>query len=448
MPSTTTNYNLATYNATTDGVQLFSAYREAQSGVSSTSNMSLIDAALTSLQSQILGLSSGVSYAPSLATGTNAYQVLGITGISSYAVGKIILLSVDTPNTGDTTLDLNAIGYKTIYRVDNTGTPITLPSGLLIPGKNYPLVYNGTGWLIISDKVFDANRIIISDADGVESTDSSLLFDPANKSLSIGTPTLATASSSISQGSDDASVANILETFGASVASYISGIRARGTHLAATAVQAADVLFRLRGRGHDGTTIGATSGEIRYVASETFDATSHGTEIEIYTTPDASTTLTKALTITKDGSLNIESGKTYDINGSPHNHAIPSLVQHSQLIYLLGVGITGPDGPFESRLAVPYVGAGGTIEEIYVTANVAPSTTDFRFECLLNGTNNFNTATYMTLAVGNNSASRTTDFVTTSLAKDDYFTIYVTQTDVDVTDVVIHIRYKWTLTEV
>jgi len=57
--------------------------------------------------------------------------------------------------------------------------------------------------------------------------------------------------------------------------------------------------------------------EVRFIANENQTNTAHGSRIEFYTTPDASTTLTKAFTIGADGNVNIEAGKTYNINGTP-----------------------------------------------------------------------------------------------------------------------------------
>lgn len=98
---------------------------------------------------------------------------------------------------------------------------------------------------------------------------------------------------------------------------------ARGTKGTPTAAQADDIGMRYRGSAYDGTgTVlnSATGAEIRFIANENQDATHHGMRAEIWTTPNGSTTESKAFTINADGTVNIASGKTYNINGSPHTH--------------------------------------------------------------------------------------------------------------------------------
>lgn len=173
-----------------------------------------------------------------------------------------------------------------------------------------------------------ANRIIISNSSGVVTTDADLVYN-ADGSITIGqiSTDVTTAANGIFQGANDVSVANFLQTYGVGVASYITGLRGRGTAASPTAVQAEDILFRLRGRGYDSAgNAGLTSAEIRWVANETHTTTAHGARLELYTTPNGSTTLTKVGTFGADGNLNIESGKTYNINGAPHDHPIYALL--------------------------------------------------------------------------------------------------------------------------
>lgn len=118
-------------------------------------------------------------------------------------------------------------------------------------------------------------------------------------------------------GADGVSVAHVLWSFGTSVASFITGIIARGTKASPTAAQSGDIMLKLRGRAHDGAGFGNTSAEIRVgVLSETHGSTAHGTQIEFYTTPNTTTTLTKALTIGSDGSLKNGAGTEYQTAAS------------------------------------------------------------------------------------------------------------------------------------
>jgi hypothetical protein len=120
---------------------------------------------------------------------------------------------------------------------------------------------------------------------------------------------------SIGQGADGSSIAKFLESFGASVASYIALLRARGTHDAPEAVQSGDVIGRIRGRAHDGSNWSNTQLEIRLVADGDWSTGDHPARIEIYTTPDGSDTLTLVMTIKSDGNINIAENKQYQVGG-------------------------------------------------------------------------------------------------------------------------------------
>jgi len=77
------------------------------------------------------------------------------------------------------------------------------------------------------------------------------------------------------------------------------------------------VEFRIRASAHNGTTYPGSNLEVRFIANENQAVGSHGSRIEFYTTPDGSTTLTKVMTLQDDGNVNIESGKSYLVNGVP-----------------------------------------------------------------------------------------------------------------------------------
>lgn len=125
---------------------------------------------------------------------------------------------------------------------------------------------------------------------------------------------------SLGQGADGSSIANFLESFGNSVASYIAFLRARGTHDAPAAVQNEDVIGRIRGRGYDGSGWTNTKTEIRFIAEADWSGSETPTRIELWTTPTGSATMTKVFTINADGNVNIEAGKQYQVNGSQHQH--------------------------------------------------------------------------------------------------------------------------------
>lgn len=148
---------------------------------------------------------------------------------------------------------------------------------------------------------------------------------------------------------------------------------------------------------------------------------------------------------TTTGKLVKDSGsKASDFATSGHTH---TYVQHVQVVFTIesNVNVTGTK---PIRIHVPYVGAGATIEEVYIAVGTAPTTSALRIDVNKNATSIFNSTQYVEIAIGAYSASKTSDFASTSLAKDDYFTIEVVQGDTVASDLSVHIRYKWTLTGV
>jgi hypothetical protein len=124
-------------------------------------------------------------------------------------------------------------------------------------------------------------------------------------SIQIGVaPPTAEADGGMSQGSEGVSVGNLLWTWGTSVSSFITGLRARGTKASPTAAQANDDGLRLGARFHDDSTYGNTSARIKLTAAETHSSSDHGTKILFETTPLGSTTINPTPpNVTPDGDL-------------------------------------------------------------------------------------------------------------------------------------------------
>lgn len=137
-----------------------------------------------------------------------------------------------------------------------------------------------------------------------------------NIQVGIEPPALNTTGT-ISQASEGVGAGNISWTWATGTASFMTGVLARGSKASPSAVQKDDILFRWRGRAHDGSTYGSTSVEIRGVADENHNSSGHGTRLEIWTTPTGTTTLTKSMTVEQGGNINIEAGKTYNVNNVP-----------------------------------------------------------------------------------------------------------------------------------
>jgi hypothetical protein len=159
------------------------------------------------------------------------------------------------------------------------------------------------------------DRVVVSDAAGLITTDSNLTFESTGDQLTLGIPSPATSNGGFMQAYEAVSVGHYLTSWGTGVASFVRGILSRGTKASPTAAQAEDVEFRVRASAHNGSTYANSNLEVRFIANENQAVGAHGSRIEFYTTPDGSTTLTKVMTLQDDGNVNIESGKSYLVDG-------------------------------------------------------------------------------------------------------------------------------------
>jgi hypothetical protein len=128
----------------------------------------------------------------------------------------------------------------------------------------------------------------------------------------------------------------------------------------------------------------------------------------------------------------------------------PNNVMHSQLIFTTEGAYLGAIwvGVHAMKLRMPYVGAGATIEEVYVQLGTAPGATSVKVNILRNGATILDVTPYVELGVGVTAVSRITQFIAGSWAKDDYLQWELVQGDSTAADLIIHVRYKWTMTTV
>jgi hypothetical protein len=160
----------------------------------------------------------------------------------------------------------------------------------------------------------DPDRVVTTDASGnIQSVDW-LRYDNTTHAFVVGNhvPIFGRAGDVEQFAPDGENASNIKWAFGG----YPSEVTfvADGTEASKTAVTAGQILHTKTLFAYDGTDY-YDAGKLRMVASENWDATHHGTKWELWVVPDGSTTLTLALTINANGTINIPTGKTYTVNG-------------------------------------------------------------------------------------------------------------------------------------
>lgn len=190
------------------------------------------------------------------------------------------------------------------------------------PASGEALVYDGSNWVNddIPAPTGTADRLAIFNNTGDLAAGAELIWDTTYKVLSIGLvdPIVHDAGSyaSLRQTSEGGGASNFLTTYSDTTASFITGIRTRGTSISPSAVKKDDALLRIRGWGHDGTALSSSRTAIYMAADEDWDTSHHGTRLEFHTTPKAATTMELAASLDGDGNLDIKSGGKYKVGGS------------------------------------------------------------------------------------------------------------------------------------
>lgn len=98
----------------------------------------------------------------------------------------------------------------------------------------------------------------------------------------------------------DISPAQFFQAIGDTIAGFITFVRARAGE---TAIQAGDVIGRIRWRSHDGVDYTSTRTEIHAYASENHDADSHGMGLNFQITPNGSIAMVDVFDLSDDGAI-------------------------------------------------------------------------------------------------------------------------------------------------
>ncbi len=178
MTTSTPNLALTLYNSTTDSAEFFSNFRAVIAGVSTSSNFYKIDTAYGTMQTEIdtLNQTRGAIYVPATFVSANYYEANSITEITEYIEDMTIILALDTASDGTVTLNINALGTKSVVKINSSGAAVNIAAGELMEGKNYLFRYSGTQWVWVSSN--SADQIYISGTSGnivTVNTDGTLL---------------------------------------------------------------------------------------------------------------------------------------------------------------------------------------------------------------------------------------------------------------------------------
>jgi hypothetical protein len=230
------------------------------------------------------------------------------------------VLGVDNAETGPswkTALDATAPSTISAGAAASSGTSLIFAHRDHVHGA--PSTYPPT--------VLTAGRIVVTDAStGVITTDPNFNYSSTAVCLGAAASPAANPSDFDSIGDQPSHKVWGYNTTAANAPSFL-GYKGRGTYASPAAVLKNDILVRIRGRGWTDANIAdvSLSTEMRMVADENYSPTTTGGRFEWWTMPVGSATQALVMTLYGTGILNIPTGATYNINGSPHTHALSAL---------------------------------------------------------------------------------------------------------------------------
>lgn len=174
----TTFLGLTTNTQASGSATTFLTWRLAQND-ETNSNATKIDTYAQNMSASVVTLQGQVSYLVNATESTTNNYVATVTGFTSYTDGKLINLILDVKTTGTTTLNINSLGTKTLYKMLSNGTAGNLTSGDLAAGRPQFFMYNISGgyWLWVNGTSADqinisgnVNEIAILSGSGLASS--------------------------------------------------------------------------------------------------------------------------------------------------------------------------------------------------------------------------------------------------------------------------------------
>lgn len=193
MSTTTPNLTLTLYDSTTDQVVTFATFRAVWGGTATTSNFYRIDTWAGTVNSSITTLQNqrGAIPVPASYISANYYEAT-VVSITSYITGMTILLKLNTDSAGTVTLNINALGTKSVTKVNSSGSIVNITGAELQSNRYYMFTYDGTQWVWVNadsaDQVYHggtSGNVVLVASDGSISdsvTQSNLIKNTVNSS--------------------------------------------------------------------------------------------------------------------------------------------------------------------------------------------------------------------------------------------------------------------------
>lgn len=255
MSTTTPNLTLTLYDSTTDQVVTFATFRAVWGGTATTSNFYRIDtwagtvnSSITTLQNQRGAITVSASY-----VSANYYEAT-VASITSYITGMTILLKLDTDSAGTVTLNINALGTKSVTKVNSSGSIVNIAGGELQSNRYYMFTYDGTQWVWVNadsaDQVYHggtSGNIVLVASDGSISDSSapatvvgSAVYNATAKTTLANADTIGITDSAASNVLKKITWSNFQTAIGTALGSIINALTGKTTPVGADVIAIGD----------------------------------------------------------------------------------------------------------------------------------------------------------------------------------------------------------------
>lgn len=204
MTGTTPNLGLTTYDPITDAGENFLDYRTDMAGTAAASNVQKIDTAVGDNATDITALQAKKNIIKVDATlfSPNLYNAT-VSGYATYSADDVIDLVLDTDSDATVTLNINALGIKSVMKINSSGTPVNLDNTNLLADRHYLFSYDGTRWIWIGATSTDQLDIGGTSGNFISIASDGSMEDSTNKATDFVTKALFDANTIIAADSDD-----------------------------------------------------------------------------------------------------------------------------------------------------------------------------------------------------------------------------------------------------
>lgn len=164
MPQSTPNLSLVTYDLTLDAGVYFSTFRSTLAGYTNSA-LTKIDTWAGQVNADLATLKQSPSIIRVSATKDSDFVYSAtVLNMTQYSLNQYINLSLDSDNIGTVSLNINALGGKSLLKFNNAGTLVNISAKDLRQGKNNLFTYNGTAWVWVN--AISSDQLNISGTSG------------------------------------------------------------------------------------------------------------------------------------------------------------------------------------------------------------------------------------------------------------------------------------------